>query len=69
MPEPMVGIIAAWTKSSFSGNDGCVEVRRTPSGVEIRDSKRATGQVLEFDEHEWAAFLRGVRNGEFDVHP
>ena len=56
-----------WRKSSFSGNTGCVEFRRTPSGVQLRDSKDSDGLVLEFTDHEWEAFLRGVANGEFNL--
>ena len=61
------GISRAWKKSSASGADGCVEVRRTPSGVQVRDSKDPTGAVLDFTVAEWLAFLKGVARLEFHI--
>ena len=54
--------------SSFCSGGGCVEVGQLPGGsVALRDSKdperRAT---LEFTHQEWAAFVAGVKAGEFD---
>ena len=57
-----------WFTSSFSGANGCVQVR-LGNGALVRDSKDPTGPVLRFTEHEWTAFLDGVRNGEFDLSP
>jgi hypothetical protein len=37
--------------------------------IAVRDSKqRGGGPVLEFTATEWAAFLAGVRGGEFDLN-
>jgi Domain of unknown function (DUF397) len=58
---------ARFFKSSFSMSNGCVEVAIQPDGVAVRDSKNRDGAVLEFSHHDWAAFLRGVKNGEFDL--
>jgi len=57
-----------YRKSSFSGSNGCVEVRLLEDGtIGLRDSKdRSKGPHL-FTESEWVAFLAGVRNGEFDL--
>ena len=56
-----------WRKSSRSGAAGhCVEVAETPAAVYVRDSKDATGPKLQFGALEWAAFVEGVRGGEFD---
>jgi hypothetical protein len=60
---------AHWLKSSFSGanNGQCVEVAFRPGQVGVRDSKRrGTGPVHVFPAGEWAAFLSGVRTGQFD---
>ena len=57
---------ATWQKSSHSGNNGCVEVAFVEDRVAVRHSKQHGGPVLVFTAHEWAAFLRGVRGGEFD---
>jgi hypothetical protein len=57
-----------WVKSSLSfANGQCVEVAGLPDGkVGVRHSKDATGPVLRFTREEWAAFVGGVNNGEFD---
>ncbi|MDT3444474.1 DUF397 domain-containing protein [Pseudofrankia sp. BMG5.37] len=59
---------AAWRKSSHSsGNGACVEVLRLADGGRaVRDSKDPDGAVLRFTAAEWAAFLAGARDGEFD---
>lgn len=57
-----------WRKSSHSGgaNGGCVEVATVPGLVGVRDTKRgAASPVLAFTRAEWAAFLAGVKSGEF----
>jgi Domain of unknown function (DUF397) len=57
---------AEWRKSTYSANNGCVEVAFVDDGeVAVRDSKDRSGSVLIFQRHEWAAFVRGVRAGEF----
>lgn len=58
-----------WRKSSWSGGaDNCVEIAVAADGsVGVRDSKQhGLGPVLEFTPTEWAAFLGGVKDGEFD---
>lgn len=53
--------------SSFCSLGTCVEVGRTPEGqVVVRDSKHRDLAPLRFTEEEWAAFLAGVKSGEFD---
>jgi hypothetical protein len=58
---------ATWRKSSRSTNNGCVEVALVGDRVAVRDSKDPAGPVLVFTAHEWASFLGGVRDGEFDL--
>ena len=56
-----------WRKSTRSGAAGhCVEVADTPATVYVRDSKDASGPVLRFAASDWAKFIAGVRDGEFD---
>jgi uncharacterized protein DUF397 len=57
-----------WIKSSLSYSHGnCVEVASLPDNeVGVRDSKDTSGPVLRFTPDEWAAFIGGVQNGEFD---
>jgi hypothetical protein len=60
---------AVWFKSSrSSGNcDNCVEVAFVDRAVAVRDSKDRRGPALVYSGPEWAAFLAGVRDGEFDL--
>lgn len=60
---------AVWRKSTFSGSNGgqCVEVAQNiPGVVALRDSKDPNGPALVFTTGEWAAFVSGVREGQFD---
>ena len=58
---------AEWRKSTFSEANGCVEVAFVDGQAVVRDSKNRQEQMLVFTQLEWAAFLRGVRAGEFDT--
>ncbi|MFJ8510187.1 DUF397 domain-containing protein [Streptomyces avermitilis] len=57
-----------WRKSRHSGGNGnCVELARLSSGdVVIRNSRFPDGPVLVYTREEIAAFLGGVKEGEFD---
>ncbi len=58
-----------WRKSTYSTSSGggCVEVADLPDGGRLlRDTKDRNGPVLQFTAPEWAAFIAGVRDGEFD---
>jgi len=57
-----------WRKSRFSNPSGdCVEVVRFPDGeVGVRNSRDRTGPSLVFTAAELAAFVLGVKAGEFD---
>jgi hypothetical protein len=60
---------AAWQKSSLSDYNGsCFEVARLRGDrLGVRDTKdNGSGPVLVFNESEWAAFVGGVKAGEFD---
>ncbi len=72
--------VGVWRKSSYSGDNGgaCVEVTATrdtsaaahKAGEDVRyvmrDSKDPGGPRLAFTAAEWDAFVRGVKDGEFD---
>jgi Domain of unknown function (DUF397) len=68
MPEPSRSNDLEFRTSSFSDGGGCVEVGRIPTGGAIvRDSKDPARDIaLSFNRKEWDAFVRGVKNGEFD---
>jgi len=57
-----------WRKSSYStGQGNCVEVATEAERTSVRDSKDREGPVLAFAPEEWAAFIAGVRSGEFGL--
>jgi Domain of unknown function (DUF397) len=59
---------ARWRKSTASNPSGsCVELAELPGGaVAVRNSRDAEGPALIYPRDEMAAFLRGMKNGEFD---
>ena len=53
--------------SSFCNWGNCVEVGRSSNGVVlVRDAKNRAQEALAFTDEEWAAFVAGVKAGEFD---
>ena len=63
-PRPESSSTAVLT-SSFCSGHGCVGVASTPDGVAVVDTK--TSARLTFTVSEWAAFVAGVKAGEFDL--
>jgi len=59
---------ATWRKSSRSGALGnCVEVAPVSNGqVAVRNSRYPSGPALIYPRAEVAAFVAGVKDGEFD---
>jgi hypothetical protein len=56
-----------WIAAQATDEDGaCVELRRVGDTIEVRESKHPDGPVLGFTPREWAAWLDGVKKGEFD---
>jgi Domain of unknown function (DUF397) len=66
-PVDQLGAVQ-WRKSQASNPSGnCVEVAALPSGdVAVRNSRHPAGPALVYTRAEVAAFLAGVRAGEFD---
>jgi hypothetical protein len=59
---------AVWITSSACNNSACVQVAHLPGGmVALRDSKDTAMAPHIFNGDEWAAFLTGVKAGEFDL--
>ena len=44
----------------------CVAVATKAEGVAVRDTKDRTKKTLFFSNEEWAAFVKGVKKGEFE---
>lgn len=60
---------AGWRKSIRSNNAGnCVEVATNlaSAGILVRDSKNPDGGILTVTPAGFAAFLHGVKSGDFD---
>lgn len=57
-----------WRKSRHSSAQGnCVEVATLPDGgIAMRNSRHPEGPALVYTRAEIDAFLRGVKDGEFD---
>ena len=66
-PPDLGGVV--WRKSTRSTNEtGCVEAAFLADGrVAIRDSKDRAGPALVYTPREWDAFLKGAKDGEFDL--
>jgi hypothetical protein len=58
-----------WHSSSRSASSGCVEARYDALTTRVRRSKTRAAADLVFTPREWAAFVAGVRDGEFDLDP
>jgi hypothetical protein len=59
---------AMWITSRACNNSACVQVAHLPGGsVAVRDSKDTAKPAHIFDSAEWAAFIAGVKSGDFDL--
>jgi hypothetical protein len=59
---------ATWRTARACNNSACVQVAHLPGGmVALRDSKDPEKAPHVFDGEEWAAFVAGIKAGDFDV--
>ena len=52
--------------SSHSGGAYCVGVAIEDSKVTVTNTKKQKTSI-EFTKQEWLAFIKGVKDGEFDI--
>ncbi|SDC76377.1 DUF397 domain-containing protein [Actinokineospora iranica] len=62
----------SWLKATASdaNGTGCVTVNmalKSQGIIGLRDSKQPEVGAFVFDLDEWAGFLHGAKNGEFDL--
>jgi hypothetical protein len=55
-----------WRTASRSSGGNCVEVASAGGMVAIRHSRRPDAELILYSPLEFAAFVDGVRKGEFD---
>jgi hypothetical protein len=72
MEHPLKGqfdeSLAVWqTAENPDGSPGRIGVAFVDDLIGMRDMTAASGPILVFTPAEWAAFLGGVRDGEFDL--
>ena len=63
-PPPLGGL--AWRVARGCDANSCVRVAAHDETIVIGDTKHPHGPVLSYDRAEWAAFVEGIRQGEFD---
>ncbi|MFE4262561.1 DUF397 domain-containing protein [Streptomyces sp. NPDC056883] len=58
------GATENWTKSSYSANGACVEVKSPAvESIAVRDSKVQDGPSLTFAPGSWTSFVAEVTEG------
>lgn len=57
-----------WRRSSFCGNNACVEVGRDGPDYLLRDSKNPGQAPIRFTHPEWVNFLDHIQAGDLQVN-
>jgi hypothetical protein len=67
MPTSQIGY-AVWLKSRRSNPSGnCVEIAQLSDGaIAVRNSRYPEGPALIYTQAEIDAFIRGIKDGDFD---
>ena len=58
----------AWFLPRHTSNGGtCVETKFTENTVFVRNNLRRDAGTAEFTHDEWAVFVAGVKDGDYDL--
>ena len=55
-----------WRKSSFTDNGECVELAEVDDAVMVRNSNHPARGTVRFTRAQLAAWIVGIKAGEFD---
>jgi hypothetical protein len=58
-----------WRVAKASNAANCVQVRSEGDMITVGNTRFPDGPFLSYTYGEWAAFLDGAKNGEFDFSP
>lgn len=56
-----------WRRAAGCESSNCAEIAIDDDVIEIRNSSARDAGTASFTRSEWAAFIGGVKAGEFDV--
>ncbi len=64
----MPRIVGEWFLPGRSGNGAtCVQTKFTEDAVYVRNNRRPDAGTAVFDHTEWAVFIAGVKDGDYDL--
>ncbi len=66
MDNDSIPTAAVWRKSSFSAGGECVEIAAIDEEIAIRNSNNPHAGSLRFSRVDMAAWIAGVKAGEYD---
>lgn len=64
IPESLGGI--SWRVARRCNGGECVRIAVNGDAIVLGDTKRPDGPVMFYSRAEWAAFVEGIRQGDFD---
>jgi hypothetical protein len=62
---PTLGNLS-WRVARKCNGGNCIRVAPSADMIVIGDSKNPDGPLLSYSRAEWAAFVEGIRQGDFD---
>lgn len=65
MTQPQV--VIPWFNASSNDGSSCLDVQKLSDGtIQVRNSTRPDGAVIDYTPEEWAAHIQGAKDGKFD---